>query len=200
MIIGITGSIGSGKTTAANLFKKYGFKVINADKIGHQVMKKGSIAHKKIISEFGSGILDKNKNINRKKLGEIVFSDYVKLKKLNLIMHPLILSEIKDSIEKIGKQCKNKKNIVIDAPLLLETPAKKLVEKVIVVKANKKAIMKRLSKKYPRQKIEKILKAQMPMGEKARHADFIIDNCKGKQHLKNQVENIIGMLNPQIQK
>lgn len=187
MIIGITGSIGSGKTTAANLFKKHGFKVINADEIGHKIIKKNSAAYKKIAKIFGKGILDKSKNIDRKKLGGIVFNDYGKLEKLNSIVHPLILNEIKNSIKKI----RNKdKKIIVDVPLLLETKAKNLVDKVIVVKADKKNIIKRLSKKYSKDKIEKILKLQMPIGEKLKHADFVIDNNKDLGHLKKEVTDI----------
>lgn len=187
MIIGITGSIGSGKTTAANLFKKHGFKVINADEIGHKIIKKNSAAYKKIIKEFGKEILDKSKNIDRRKLGGIVFNDYGKLGKLNSIMHPVILNEIKNSIKKI----RNKdKRIIVDVPLLLETKAKNLVDKVTVVKADKKNIIKRLSKKYSKDKIEKILKMQMPIGKKLKHADFVIDNNKDLGHLKNQIRRL----------
>ncbi len=187
MIIGITGSIGSGKTTAANLFKKHGFKVINADEIGHKLMKRNSAAYKKIAKIFGKGILDKSKNIDRKKLGGIVFNDYGKLEKLNSVMHPLILNEIKNSIKKI----RNKdKKIIVDVPLLLETKAKNLVDKVIVVKADKKNIIKRLSKKYSKDKIEKILKLQMPIWEKLKHADFVIDNNRDFGHLKNQIKKL----------
>lgn len=185
MIIGITGSIGSGKTTAANLFKKHGFKVINADKIGHKLIKKNSAAYKKIIKEFGKEILDKSKNIDRRKLRGIVFNDYGKLEKLNSIMHPLILNEIKNSIKKGHNQDK----IIIDAPLLLETKAKDLVDKVVVVKCSKKNILRR-NKKCPRQEIEKILKLQMPIGEKLKHADFAIDNNKDLGHLKNQIRRL----------
>ena len=157
MILGITGSIGSGKTAAANLFKKYGFIVIDADKIGHQLMKKNSAAYKKIVNKFGNKILDKNKNIDREKLGDIAFKDIKKLKKLNLIMHPIIISSIKKTI----KKTKNKK-IIIDAPLLLETEAKNLVDKVIVVKTAKIKIIER-NKKFSKQQIERILKRQMPL-------------------------------------
>lgn len=189
MIIGVTGSIGSGKTTAANLFKKHGFKVINADEIGHKIIKKNSAAYKKIIKEFGNGILDKNRNIDRKKLGDIIFGNDEKLKELNLIMHPIIIENIKNSI----KEIKNK-NIIIDAPLLLETKAKKLVDKVIVVKADKKNIIKRLSKKYSKDKIERILKLQMPIGEKLKHADFVVDNNRDLGHLKKEVTDIFEKL------
>lgn len=192
MIIGITGSIGSGKTTVSSLFKKYGFSVINADEIGHEVIKKNSIAYKKIIKAFGNGILDKNKNIDRKKLGSIAFNDHKKLKKLNSITHPIIFAEIKNQTKKIKNR--NMAKIIIDAPLLLETKAKNLVDKVIVVKCDMKSILKR-NKKFTREKIERILKSQMPLKEKIKHADFVADNGKNLKYLEKQVKEVVEKLN-----
>lgn len=191
MIIGITGQIGSGKTTAAKLFSKHQYNRINADEIGHELIKKNSVIYKKIIKEFNKGILDRNKGIDKEKLGNIVFYDEKKLKKLNSIMHPAIIDEIKSQIKKIKNKCGNKTKLVIDAPLLLETEAKNLVDKIVVVKCNKKIIIKRLNKKYPKEKIERILKSQMPISEKLKHADFVIDNNKDLKHLEEQVKNII---------
>ncbi len=195
MIIGITGSIGSGKTTVAKLFSRHWYKRIDADEIGHQVIKKNSVIYKKIMKEFGNEILDKNSNIDRKKLSDIVFSDAGKLKKLNSITHPIIIDNIKNKISKIKKQCQNKVRIVIDAPLLIETNLKNLVDKIIVIKCNKKSILQRLNKKFAKEKIEKILKLQMPLNEKLKYADFVINNNKDLKYLENQVINIIKKLN-----
>ena len=191
MILGITGSIGSGKTNTAKLFRKYGFRVISADKAGHEIIKKNSAAYKKIVKIFGNEILDKNKSIDRKKLGDIVFNDTGKLKKLNLVTHLRIIKEIKNQIKKIKSKHGNKTNIMVDAPLLLETMAKNLVDKIIVVKCDKEKIIKRLSKKYPKEKIERILNAQMPLIEKVKYADFVIDNNKDIAYLKKQVAEIV---------
>ena len=191
MIIGITGSIGSGKTTAAELFKKYGFEVVSADAIAHHIIKKNSIAYKKIIKSFGNKVLDENKNIDRKRFGDVVFSDNEKLKKLNSITHSIITEEIKNSIKKIQKKCGRKTRIVIDAPLLLETQTKNLVDKILVVTCDHDNIFKRLNKKYSKDKIEKILKSQMPLNEKITYADFVIDNNKDLKHLEEQVKKIV---------
>lgn len=190
MIIGITGSIGSGKTTVAKLFSKHWYNRIDADEIGHQIIKKNSITYRKIIKEFGNKILDKDKNINRKKLGDFVFNDARKVKKLNSIMHPLILKEIKNKIIQIQKRCQDKTRIVIDAPLLLETNTKNMVDNVIVIKTDTDKIIKR-NKKFSKEQIEKILNQQMPLNEKLKYADFVIDNNKDLEHLKKQVRNIV---------
>jgi dephospho-CoA kinase len=194
MIIGITGSIGSGKTTAAKIFSRHWYSRIDADGIGHAVLDKNSQVRKKIIKEFGSNILGKNKNISREKLGDIVFNDGKKLNLLNSIMHPAIIKEIKNKIKKIKQKCGDKARIVVDAPLLLETKTKDFADRIIVVKCDNGNIIKRLNKKYPKDKIERILNSQMPLDEKLKHADFIIDNNRDLVHLENQVKKIIKKL------
>ena len=192
MILGITGTIGSGKTTAASLFKKYDFEVINADELYHKLSSPSKIIHKKIVQEFGNEILNENKTINREKLRKIVFLDDNKLKKLNYITHPIIISEI----EKLIKKNKNK-NIIVDAPLLLESTAKNLVEKIIVVKCEDKIRIQRLLKKgkHTREQIKQITKSQMPLDEKLKYADFVIDNSKDINHLEIQIKLILSKLN-----
>ena len=151
MIIGITGSIGSGKTTAAKIFSRHWYTRIDADEIGHQIIKNKEVKDK-IIKNFGNSVLDKNKQIDRAKLGDIVFNDDAQLKKLNSITHPSIIKNIKNKIIKIKYKCGKKTKIVIDAPLLLETKTKNLADKIVVIKCNKNNILKRLDKKYPKDK------------------------------------------------
>jgi len=191
MIIGITGAIGSGKTTVSNIFEKYGFKVINADELYHKISKPKKLIYGKIIKEFGNKIVNPDKSINRDKLKKIVFSNDKKLKKLNSITHPMIIDEIK----KLIKKSKNK-NMIIDAPLLLESDAKKLVNKIIVVKCDDKTRIKRLLKKgkLSQKEIERITKSQMPLKEKLKFADFVIDNSKDSRNMELQVKNIISKL------
>lgn len=194
MIIGITGSIGSGKTTTAKIFSKHHFTRIDADEIGHRAIKRNSAAYKKILKEFGNEILDKNKNIDRKKLGNVVFNDNKKLNKLNSITHPIIINEIKTQIKKIKQKCGKNARIIVDAPLLLETKTKGLVDKIIVVKSDQNEVIKRMAEKYTKQKIEKILKMQMPLSKKLKHADFVIENNSDFWNLEKQVKNIIAKL------
>ncbi|MBI2558329.1 dephospho-CoA kinase [Candidatus Woesearchaeota archaeon] len=194
MIIGITGSIGSGKTTVAKLFSRHHYSRIDADEISHGLMGKNSVIYKKLIIAFGNEILDANKNIDRRRLSNIVFNDDKKLKKLNSVMHQIIIKNIKNEISKIKKKCVGNAKIIIDAPLLLETKAKNLADTVIVVKCDKKNVIKRLSRIYAREKIEKILNAQMPLREKLKHADFVVDNNKDLKRLEKQVVKIIRSL------
>lgn len=197
MILGITGSIGSGKTTVARLFSRHDFKIIDADEIAHKLQKSPSI-YKKLREFFGDGILDKNMEIDRSRLGDIAFSSHKKLKKLNSIMHPAIIREINQQKNSIKENFSA--NIIIDAPLMLEVliendeKAKALVDKVVLVKADKKDILKRLKGKYPREKLERILSMQMPLEEKLKYSDFVIDNSRDIGYLKEQVKGILKAL------
>jgi len=188
MILGITGIFGSGKTIVAKLFAKHGYKVINADEIGHKLLNKKPIKSK-IIREFGKSILT-NKKINRRKLKYIVFYNHKKLIKLNKIIHKPIINEIKSIIKN-----KNKK-IIVDGALLIEAKCVNLFDKLIVVKINKKEQLKRVLKKgkYSRTEINNILKSQLSQKEKLKYADITVDNTKSLDNTKKQVEKIISGL------
>ena len=187
MILGITGSIGSGKTTVSNLFRKYGFKVINVDKFYASIYRKNKSLRSKVKEEFGT--------ISRAKLKKMLFNNTNKLKKLNKITHPVIIDEIKKSIKNIKKADKDLK-IIIDAPLLLEARALNLVDKVIIVKCDEKIQIRRLLKKgkYNKQEIKSIIKSQMPLKEKLKYADFVLDNNNGLKQLEEQVKNMIKII------
>tara|TARA_Y100000310_G_scaffold341839_1_gene442401 strand:- start:2207 stop:2752 length:546 start_codon:yes stop_codon:yes gene_type:complete len=176
MIIGITGYIGSGKSTLSNILKNKGFKIIKADLIGHKILTNNKVKNK-LTKEFGKNILTKN-SIDRNKLGKIVFNNKLKLNKLNKISHPLIFSEIKNIINK----SKNK-NIVIEAAILHKIKLNNLVDKIILINTNKKNIIKRAKNK---DKIKSILKNQ----KINKNSDYIISNNKTITHLKKEINKI----------
>ena len=215
MIIGITGSFGSGKTTVANMFKRYRFKVIDVDKVYHKDFYKNHQLRNKIKKEFGT--------LDRIKLKKIVFSDYSRLKRLNKITHPIIIKTMKKEIKNANKKSSNYKNpiikkipinkktnknkirkkgynenyneikIIVDIPLLFEAKLEKLFDKIIVVKADKKTQINRIlkKKKYSKKEIEQIIKSQMPLKEKIKKADFVVDNNKDKNYSEKQIRNIV---------
>lgn len=187
MIIGLTGGIASGKTTVSNLLKKLGAVIIDADKIAHQVLETKT-AREKVISYFGSAIIDNNQ-INRKKLGKIVFNNSEEKKKLEEITHPMIIDIIKMKIKQYSK-----KNdiIVVDAPLLLETNLDKIVDSVWVVYVNKKTQLKRLMNRdnINLYKAKKRINSQMPLAKKRKLADIVIDNNGSKKELEQKVKKI----------
>ena len=184
MILGITGSFGSGKTTVASIFKKYGFEVINADELYHGIYDKNEALRNKIKKEFGT--------LDRNKIKKIVFNDSKKLKKLNEITHPIIIKEIKNKIKEI-KRNNEDSNIALDVPLLIEAKMQDMVDKIIVVKCNKKIQLERLLKKgkHTRKEIENIINSQMPIEEKIKYADFVVDNSKSIEESRRQIWAII---------
>lgn len=187
LIIGITGSFGTGKSTVAGYFKSFGAELIDADKIAHKLLKSDKVVFKKLVLLFGKGILDKNNLINRFRLAKIVFDDNKLLGSLNRILHPKIVKIIKKEIQGSAK-----KTIILDAPLLFEAKLTSLVDKVIVVRTNKQTQIERLLLKaaLTKKDILKRISAQIPLSEKARLADFVIDNNGPLTQTKKQVERL----------
>jgi len=186
MIIGITGIFGSGKTTVAQLFVKYGYKHINADLIGHRLLNDLAVKGK-VVRSFGKGVLIRGK-IDRVKLKSIVFYDYKALVKLNKIIHPLMLREIKSIIDR------NKgKKIIVDGALLIETRCLKMFDKLIVVKVGREEQLNRVLKKgkYALMEIKNILKSQLSQKEKLKYASVVVDNSRNLDNTKRQVKKII---------
>ncbi len=189
IVIGLTGGTGCGKSTVCSILKTYNGYIIDADKIGHNVIKNGRKAYFEIIQYFGEDILDSDKNINRKKLGNIVFNDKQKLAYLNSITHKYIINEIKDSINIVKAENKYK-YIVIDAPLLIETNLHKIVDEVWLVHCSLHTRLERLIKRDNLSKdiLLKRINNQTPFEQNKKYANFIIFNENGT-NLKKIVED-----------
>ncbi len=191
LIVGLTGGIATGKSTVAKMFVTYGIPVIDTDKISFDLLRKGCNAYNEVLALFGKEILLTNNDINRKKLGRAIFNDNVKRKKLNNIIHPKVraitLSEVKKQ-EELGAEI-----IVIDVPLLFETNFVRLVDKTIVVYTNAKLQVERLigrdsiKKEYALLKIE----SQMPIEEKVKLADYVINNSASILTTRKEFNKII---------
>ncbi len=195
IIIGLTGGTGCGKTTVCSILKKYNAYIIDADKIAHSVIKKGKDAYIQIVDYFGNDILNDDKEIDRKKLGKIVFSDKEKLDYLTKTTHKYIVKEIKQLIN--TKKEENKYNyIVIDAPLLIEANLHKIVDTVWIVYANLETRIQRLKVRdnIEEEVVINRINSQTPFEENKKFADFVIFNDEGanleeiiKQQLKKEV-------------
>ena len=191
-VIGLTGGIASGKSTVTALLKEKGAVIIDADKIAREIMSKGEPAWFEVLNYFGDEILnDDRSDIDRKKLAHIVFSDKAKLEVLNNITHPKIIEEIKRQVEEYKKA--GKKIIVIDAALLIETGLDKIADEVWVVAANEDIQLQRLmarEKDITKDEALKRIKSQMPLAEKLKFADRVIDNNSSIEETKKQVDKI----------
>ncbi len=177
-IIGLTGNSGSGKSSVSAVFAKNGGYIIDADKIAHENMKFGKSTYNEIIDAFGDEILLQNGEIDRKKLGGIVFSDKEKLELLNGISLKYILAEINSEINGILENSREYKYIVIDAPLLIETGLNMIVNEVWVVCADFSTRANRIVLRdgISFEDAEKRLCSQTPQDELIKFADVIIEN------------------------
>ena len=184
IIIGLTGNFASGKSETANLFKRKGAKVLNADEIARKITRKGTPLHKAILKIFGKEFLAKNGEIDRRKLAWHVFSKPRELKRLNVLVHPGIIIEAYKVLEKT----RGKKGVlVLDVPLLFEAKMEKLADFTVVVKADESTMISRASRKgVPAALTRKILASQWSMMKKAKLADFVIDNNGTPEELKER--------------
>jgi len=193
LIVGLTGGIVGGKSTVASMFKDLGAETIDADILGHSVILPYKPAYKKITRLFGKDILQFDLTIDREKLGKIVFANQTYLKKLNEITHPEIIELIKKEISLAKQRTHNQKKIlIIDAALIYEAEIDGLMDEIIVVYIDEDEQIKRLAKRNNLSKDEALqrIKSQMPMKEKVKLADYVIDNSRSLNKTKKQVEKI----------
>jgi dephospho-CoA kinase len=190
MVIGLTGGIGAGKDEAAKVFKKTGAKIIDADKIGHSLLKKNTPVYRKTLKAFGPEVLNKSKEIDRRKLGSIVFKNRKKLAVLNRIIHPAMKEEFKKEITGYGK--KGVKFIVLNAAILSEAGWDKLADKTILITAPRELRVKRLQKRgIDRPKALTMISSQWSDAKKRKKADCIIENNGSLSDLKRKILNIV---------
>ncbi|SKB58245.1 dephospho-CoA kinase [Acetoanaerobium noterae] len=190
MIIGITGSIGTGKSTVSNYLISKGYSVVDADKISKGAYNIGSNGYKAILEVFGEEILNSNGEVDRKKIKKIVFDNSNMLQRLNMAIHPIIINEIEKEIEILLES----QNVVfLDAPLLIETELHKKVNKIIVVICDKNEQINRIIKrdKITADMAISIINSQMSIDEKLKFADYIVYNNSTIENLYSQVDEII---------
>ena len=195
MVIGITGSIGSGKSTVSQKLIDRGYQVIDCDKINHLILRENEVGYLAVIQEFGTEILTEDNQIDRKKLGSIVFANKEKKELLNQILHPIIRKKV---IEEINQS--SNRLIFLDCPLLFETDFYELCDLSIVVYIDLDSQIKRI---MARDKIDfpsalRRIYAQMSLEEKMERADFIIDNCHAEADLDWQISQILFRLEKEI--
>lgn len=187
LVLGVTGTMGSGKSTVARMFKHKDCQIIDADKLAHESLDIGSAVYNKIIASFGRGILKTNNRIDRVKLADAAFANKAALTKLNNIVHRAVIAEIRQRIKDPGK-----KIIILDAALIIETGLKKIVDKLVVVTATRQQQISRSQRRLGLSKIEisRRIKYQISQSAKSRLADFIIDNSGQISKTRKQVSEI----------
>ena len=191
LVIGLTGGIGVGKTTTANLIKEYGANIVDVDQIGRDVLHKDPDAKAKIIKEFGASILDKAGNIDRARLGKIVFSNIEHLQTLEAISHPAI-NQILNRL--IGEQSSGV--IILDMAVLVEKKlayfqGSPMYQKVVVVESEIILRNERLKQRgLTKAEIEKRIRSQATDDERAEAADYVISNNGTIEDLQKEVKKL----------
>lgn len=188
IVVGLTGSFASGKSEAARIFKKLGARVYDADRVARQFVRKGRPAYKAVVKLFGRAYLDKSGELNRAKLAARVFSKPADLKKLNTILHPMVI------IESLGLIEKNRAKaglLVLDVPLLFESKMERLADVVVVVRSSPRTVLKRAADRGIAPTLaKKILKSQWPIAKKAKLADFVVENEGTREDLERAVRQL----------
>lgn len=196
-VIGLTGGIASGKSTVSGMLRELGAVIIDADEVSREVVAPGTRGWRQIVDTFGPGVLRPDGSINRRKLGGMVFGDKDALDKLDSIVHPLVMARVEDTLAKLSRGVtegesgtgEGTKVVVLDAPLLFEVGADRLVDEVWVVSVDPETQMERLIRRDGYSKAEALsrMTSQMPLPEKERLSDVVIDNRGDPESTRRQV-------------
>ncbi len=191
MIIGLTGSIASGKSTVAKMLKEYGLPIVDADVVARLVVEPGTPTLKKIAEAFGEEVLTAKGEMDRTKVGELIFHDENKRQTLNNIIHPAIRAEMLRQKEEHLANGAN--TVIMDIPLLFESKLQHFVDKILVVTVSEDTQLKRLMERNQLSEEDALvrIRSQSPLSEKERGADAVIYNNGSIDESRNQLEVIL---------
>ncbi|EAC4811047.1 dephospho-CoA kinase [Listeria monocytogenes] len=189
--IGLTGSVATGKSTVSNMIQQAGIPLVDADIAARKVVEPGTEGLKEIVAYFGEEILLADGTLNRAKLGEIIFKDKEKREKLNEITHPRVKDYMLEARERFFRA--GEELVFFDIPLLFESHLESLVDQIVVVWTTPETELKRLMERNDLTKEDALrrIESQMGIDEKARKADFVIDNNESLEKTQKQVYTFI---------
>ncbi len=191
-VIGLTGGIGAGKSTVSSYLQNKGYRILDADKIAHEITAAGSPVLKEIADLFGNDMIEPDGSLNRKKLAGIVFSDMEKKRMLEAITTKRVVSLISEAVEDLRRQ-KSCDIIFVDAPLLFESGADSITDMVWMVTADPEVRIARVMERddVEREDVLRRIANQLNDDEKIEKSQEVIDNSKGKETLYQQVEDLL---------
>jgi dephospho-CoA kinase len=189
-LVGLTGGIATGKSTVTAMLREFGAKIINADDLARVIIQPGKEAWKEIVTAFGNDILRPDKSIDREKLRKIIFEDERARAKLDAITHPRIRALALMRAQELA--AKGSEVVLYEAPLLFENEAHTWLSPIIVVSTDDATQRRRLKArdKLSDPEIDQHIQAQMPLAEKKRLADYVIENDGDLDDLKRQVRDV----------
>lgn len=187
LIIGLTGGIGSGKSTVTNLFAQKGAPIIDADDIAHDIVQRGQPALERITNEFGAHYLTSNGELDRDKVRSHIYNHPTDKKRLESILHPLVFNEIQRQLSTV-----NFPYGILSIPLLFETGFHHHVQRVVVVDCPEEIQIERVNRRddLPIDDIKKILSSQCSRAYRIEHADDVINNDCSQDKLASQVQRL----------
>jgi dephospho-CoA kinase len=192
ILVGLTGGIATGKSTVASIFRRFGATVIDADQLAREVVRPGKPAWREIVKSFGKRVLLPDRTIDRPALGSIVFHNRRKLRRLEQIIHPRVAREQQRRARDIARRTPDAL-IIYEVPLLFEAGVNTRVDKIIVVTADRGTQVARLKRRNGltrREAIQRIT-SQLPLAEKARRADIVLDGTKSKSSLSREIRRVV---------
>lgn len=191
LIVGLTGGIASGKSSAARIFTKLGVRVVDSDVLARTVVEPGRPALAEIRKRYGGDVLNADGTLSREKLRDIVFQDARALADLNAIVHPAVYAEMAHEMAEYRKD-PGDTILMLDIPLLYESGGEKIVDRVVVVWIDRETQIKRLIGRdgFSREAAINRIEAQMDLDEKRRRADFVIDNTGSFDELEARVGTV----------
>ena len=193
-VIGLTGGIGSGKSTVSSLFRELGAEVVDADQLAHEVVEPGEPSLAEIVAAFGDELLQPDGRLDRARLAAIVFKDAAARARLEAITHPRIRRRLD---EEVAARRLRPGLLVLDIPLLYERPPNDTIQAVVVVWVDPATQLKRLLERgLDEVDARSRIAAQLPLDAKREMADYVIDNSGSRQQTRRQVEELYRRLQP----
>lgn len=192
--IGLTGGIATGKSTVSNWLKTHGYAVIDADELARLVVAPGSEGLRQIVSHFGAEILDDDGNLDRRKLGALVFADREKLLDLENMIHPLVQAQVQSMRNRYERE--GREFVFYDVPLLYEKKLQDQFDHIIVVHADEETQKARMRARdaLSENEIESRLRNQLPMAEKIKVAHSVVDNNGSREDLERRLIELVKQL------
>lgn len=187
IIVGLTGGIGSGKTSVANIFRELHVPVLDADQIGRDLIKIGQPSYLATIDHFGNSIVNKDQTINRAKLKSIIFESKEERAWLEQLLHPLIISELKKKIASIDSEY-----VVIEIPLLFEANLEEAIDRILVIDCNEQFQIDRIMKRdgIPKEAVQSIIASQISRTNRLARAHDVINNEGEQSELRKEINDL----------
>jgi len=195
LLVGLTGGIATGKSTVSEILRQLGGEIIDADRLARDVVEPEQPAWKQIVAEFGGGIVTAEGALDRKKLGAIVFADPERRKRLEAITHPAIRARFQTRLDELAAQG-FAGIVVFDAPVMIESGNYKNMDRLVVVVTDDATQAARLQERDGTDEAEGLRKiaSQMPLAEKAKLADYVIDNSGAREATAAEVRRVFAAL------